>query len=232
MSSRIDQQSLTDRILDRLNEDPRVDAADVKVDVSLRGAVTLRGNVPDYEARLAAEEDAGAVEGVDKVHNYLVVPLPETVDWAAAKATGDDELLLRINNYLAAQTVVADERIDVTVENGKATLEGSVNAYWKRDRIGESVLAVEGVLELKNLLAVVPTDIRTDEEIAANIMGALDDNFFIDAQTVEVKVNRGLVTLRGTVPTAKARHEAFQAALYTAGVVDVRDELRIAPAVK
>lgn len=229
MSGRIDEQLLMDRILDRFNEDPKVDAADVMVDVSQRGTVTLRGKVPDYEARRAAEEDAGAVEGVDKVYNYLVVPLPETVDWAAAKATGDDELLLRINNYLVAQTAIAGERIDVTVVEGKVILEGSVNAYWKRDRIGETVLAVEGVLALKNLLAVVPTDIRSDGEIASNIMGALDDNFFIDAQAVEVKVNRGLVTLRGTVSTAKARHEAFQAALYTEGVVDVRDELRIEP---
>lgn len=232
MSGKIDEQLLTDRILDRFNEDPKVDAADVKVDVSPRGTVTLRGNVPDYDARLAAEEDARAVEGVDKVYNYLIVPLPETMDWAAANATGDDELLLRIENYLAAQTAIAGERIGVRVENGKVTLEGSVNAYWKRDRIGESVLAVEGVLELKNLLAVVPTDIHSDEEIADNIMGALDDNFFIDAEAVEVKVNRGLVTLRGTVPTAKARHEAYIAALYTGGVVDVRDELKIAPPAK
>lgn len=47
-------------------------------------------------------------------------------------------------------------------------------------------------------------------------------------QSVDVKVNDALVTLRGTVPGLLAKKEAFIIALYTESVVDVRDELEIA----
>jgi len=76
----------------------------------------------------------------------------------------------------------------------------------------------------------VPNGGAGDEEIAARIFDGLERNFLIDAQTVDVKVNDALVTLRGTVPSRLAKQEAFQIALGTEGVVDVRDELVIAAA--
>jgi osmotically-inducible protein OsmY len=230
MTAKVDQQLLLDRILDRLNEDERVDAAQVKVEVSPRGTVTLRGSVPDFDARDAAEEIARTEEGVRDVYDYLVVPLPEGT--GAPAPEGDEALVARVNGMLSEQGVFASERIVTRVEDGVAVLEGSVNAYWKKNRAGEVALAADGVREVVNLLAVVPTRLRDDEEIAARIVDALANNYFIDPQRVDVKVNRALVTLQGTVPTAKAKHEAFQAALYEEGVVDVRDELRIAPSVE
>jgi osmotically-inducible protein OsmY len=227
MTAKVDQQLLLDRILDRLNRDSRVDAAQVKVEISPRGSVTLRGSVPDFDARDAAEAVARSAEGVGDVYDYLVVPLPEGT--GAPAPEGDEALAARVNGMLSEQGVFASERIVTRVEDGVAVLEGSVNAFWKKNRAGEVALATEGIREVVNLLAVVPTRLRDDEEIAARIMDALANNFFIDPQRVDVKVNRALVTLRGTVPTAKARHEAFQAALYEEGVVDVRDELLIAP---
>jgi osmotically-inducible protein OsmY len=227
MSAKVDQQLLLDRILDRLNQDGRVDAAQVNVEISPRGSVTLRGSVPDFDARDAAEAIARSEEGVRDVYDYLVVPLPEGT--GAPAPEGDEAMVARVNGMLSEQGVFASERIVTRVEDGVAVLEGSVNAFWKKNRAGEVALATEGIREVVNLLAVVPTRLRDDEEIAARIMDALANNFFIDPQRVDVKVNRALVTLQGTVPTAKARREAFQAALYEEGVVDVRDELRIAP---
>lgn len=227
MTAKVDQQLLLDRILERMNEDVRVDAAQVQVEISPRGSVILRGTVPDFEAREAAEAIARSEEGVKDVYDYLVVPLPEGTGAPARK--GDGAILARVNGMLSEQGIFEPERILARVEDGVAILEGSVNAFWKKNRAGEVALAAEGVREVVNLLAVVPTSLRDDEEIAARIMDALANNFFIDPQRVDVKVNRALVTLQGAVPTAKAKREAFQAALYEEGVVDVRDELRIVP---
>lgn len=232
MAGKVDEYSVLDRVLDRLNEDPRVDASQVGVEISHHGKATLRGTVSDWEAREAAEEDAARTEGVKKVFNYLTVPVPGPVPAGGAEAGGEEGILDRIGRALMGEKVLASEDIDATFEDGRAILEGSVNAFWKRNRAGEVALGVEGVREVTNRLAVVPTHARDDREIAGQIMDALAGNFFIDEEAVDVKVNKALVTLRGTVPSARARHEAFLAALYVEGVVDVRDELKIAPAEK
>jgi osmotically-inducible protein OsmY len=228
MTAKVDEQLLFDRILDKLNEDPRVNAAEVKVDISERGTVSLRGSVPDFQARRAAEEDARIVKGVKRVLNYLIVPLADPADLMDARAPGDEGVRARVNQYLRGQDILDAERIDVTVENGVVTLEGSVNAFWKRHRAEEVVLGVEGVLELVNRLAVVPTRNPGDDVIAARIVDGFENHFLIEPQSVDVKVNDALVTLRGTVPGPLAKKEAFIIALYTEGVVDVRDELEIA----
>jgi osmotically-inducible protein OsmY len=227
MSVKVEERHVLDRILDRFNEDPRVNAAEVKVDISPHFTVTLRGTVEGFQARRAAEEDAKSVDGVKRVHNFLVVPLPDPAEFMDVRVPGDEGVLARVNQYLRGQDILESERIDVTVENGVVTLEGSVDAYWKRHRVDEVVLGVEGVADVVDRLAVVPTETPGDEGIAARIMDGFRENYFIDPQSVDVKVNRGLVTLRGYVPSMEAKKEAFLIALYAEGVVDVRDELKM-----
>jgi len=183
----------------------------------------------------AAEEAAKSVPGVRIVHNFILVtmegvPQPDVAEFIQAETVGDEALTARINLLLLAQAVLQAERIDVLVEEGVATLDGSVNAFWKRNRAEELALSVDGVREVVNKLTIVPNGGAGDEEIAARIFDGLERNFLIDAQTVDVKVNDALVTLRGTVPSRLAKQEAFQIALGTEGVVDVRDELVIAAA--
>ncbi len=60
-------------LADVLATDPRVDAAEIAIDVS-GGIVTLMGTVPVFEQRRLAEEDAWRVPGVVAVHNDLTVP--------------------------------------------------------------------------------------------------------------------------------------------------------------
>jgi len=229
MTAKVDPRAIADRILDRMNEDPRVNAAEVKVDVTPRGTVTLRGTVPDFRARRAAEEDSRQMEGVKRVQDFLVVPLPDPAAFTGARESGDDGLRARVNQYLRGQDVLADENIDVAVENGTVVLTGSVNAFWKSRRAEEVVLGVDGVEILETYLTVVPTVRLEDEVIAEGIMDGLRENFLIEPQAVEVKVNRGLVTLRGSVPGPVAKREAFEIALYMEGVIDVRDELVVQP---
>jgi osmotically-inducible protein OsmY len=222
-----EEQRIVDGILARMNEDARVNAAEVKVDVSVRNrSVTLRGTVHSFQARRAAEDAARGEPGIRHVHNFIVVPLPDPADFMDARAPGDEGVRARVNQYLRGQDVLEAERIDVTVENGAVMLEGSVNAFWKKQRAGEVVLGVEGVLSVENRLAVVPTRKADDEALAARLMDAMADNFFLAGHSLDVKVNNGLVTLRGDVASRDARWEAFQIALYMEGVADVRDEMR------
>lgn len=225
MTTKTDRREIMDRILDRMNEDPRVDAAQVQVDLTPKGTVILRGTVPSYQARRAAEEDSRQVKGVRRIHDFLVVPLPDPAAFTDVREPGDEGIRARVNQYLRGQDILAAETIDVIVENAVVTLKGTVNAYWKKRRAEEVALGVDGAEGLVSLLAVAPDASHSDQVIAETIMEGLAENFLIEPQAVDVRVNRGLVTLSGTVRGPLARREAYEIALYTEGVVDVRDEL-------
>lgn len=71
--------------------------------------------------------------------------------------------------------------------------------------------------------------VRADARIRENVCEALTDHADIDASRIEVGVEHGEVTLRGTVPDRATRHLAEDVALQCAGVRDVLDELRVLP---
>lgn len=228
MSSTSEARRIPDDVRGKLREEPRINAAEVNVEYSPRtGTIALRGTARTYEARRLAEKAALEVEGVRHVHNFLVVALPDPATFPDSEEPGDGGVRARVNRTLGSQEILDAARIDVFVEDGKVVLEGSVNAFWKKHRAGEVVLAVDGVREVDNRLAVVPTRKADDEAMAVSIMENLGRVNSLDPQGVDVKVNNGLVTLRGTVPSVGTRWEAFQIALHTEGVADVRDELAI-----
>jgi osmotically-inducible protein OsmY len=221
------QQGIITRILGRMTEDSRVNAAMVQVAMGPEGTVTLRGTVPDFQARRAAVEDAWKEPGVDQVKDFLIVPQPDPAAFVHPMVPGDEGIRAQVNQYLRGQDILDAKTIDVEVEDGKVTLRGSVNAYWKRRRAEELVLGVDGVKDLASYLTVVPTEGLGDDVTAETIVDSLSENYLIDPQSIDIRVNRGLVTLSGTVRTERAKREAFDIALNTAGVSDVRDELLI-----
>jgi osmotically-inducible protein OsmY len=221
------KQRMIAGILGRMNEDSRVDAAMVQVMMAPEGTVTLRGTVPDFLARRAAVEDAWQEPGVGRVKDFLIVPQPDPAAFTHPMAPGDEGIRAQVNQYLRGQDILDAKTIDVEVEDGKVTLRGSVNAFWKRRRAEEVVLGVDGVKDLVSYLTVVPTQGLGDDVTAETIVDSLSENYLIDPQSIDIKVNRGLVTLRGTVRSERAKREAFDIALNTEGVSDVRDELLI-----
>lgn len=68
----MEDNTLQTRIMDRLSQDPRVDASMIDVDVN-HGDVILRGTVPSSEEKMAAEDVARRVSGVKNVRDDLRV---------------------------------------------------------------------------------------------------------------------------------------------------------------
>lgn len=208
-------------IIDQLSWDGRVDAADIQVEVLDKGRVRLSGTVPTYMALLAAAEDVRAVAGVTDVQNDIIVKYqPERVRF-------DEDITNDILDILGFDPDIDILNIDVTVRNGMVTLQGNVDNYWKKIKAEELVGNVRGVTELIDKLAIVPTETYADTRIADDVVAALDRNISVDVKTINVKVENGVVTLSGTVPSWTARYAARDTARYTAGVKDVRDELAI-----
>lgn len=209
------------RIVDHLYWDSRVDASDIKMDFE-DSRVRLSGTVPSFSERRAAEDDAYAVEGVRNVENNIAVSHPSTLTMPT-----DSEIRSNILNTLSWDSDIDAADVDVEVDAGVVTLTGSVDSYWKKQQAMEKTNSVLGVLQIFNKLTVVPSKTYIDQDIANEIMAALDRNVYVNSDTIDVEVDKGVVTLSGTVPSHHAVRTAEQTASLTAGVVDVINNLII-----
>ncbi|MFP4260982.1 MAG: BON domain-containing protein [Opitutales bacterium] len=217
---RSDEQIKKD-IVDELYWDTRIDASKVNVTVD-GGSVFLSGEVPALgdikAARVAAWEIAGVTDVTDNLTVSYTSPLPRP---------SDEDIRERAINLLTWDPVIDETTIVVTVVTGIVTLEGTVNAHWKRSFVENKMSGLNGVLTVENKLAVVPTEKIGDELIAQDVVDALERDASVNAPDVEVEMKDGVVTLSGRVPTWSASWAAEQDASRTAGVIDVRNHLQL-----
>lgn len=206
-------------VRDQLRWDNQVDATDVTVEVA-DGQVTLIGTVPSYSAKLAAESDALMIRGVVSVENDLIVEPVEPI-------TNDMFLSTRAENVLEWNPDVHVENLAIEVIAGVATVEGQVDALWEKDKAEQLVMDIEGTIGVINKIAVVPTESIVDEIIAEDIVEAIDRNIHVNVDNVTVNVDQGTVTLTGEVGNITAMSAAFDAALNTAGVRAVINDIEV-----
>jgi osmotically-inducible protein OsmY len=124
-----------------------------------------------------------------------------------------------------------NNRIDVTVDNGIATLKGTVDT--EAEKANASRLAmVKGVVGVQNQLDVGSVGMKqtfSDSGITAKIKTKMAEHRMSSFTDVSVTTNNGVVTLTGSVPSEQARAEALQAARSADGVTRVENDLTIAP---
>ncbi len=208
-------------IVDQLYWDDSVDASKVLVEVD-NGHVILTGKVPSLAARRAAETDASIVTGVVSVKNDIVVECPP-----AGPKVSDEEIKSRVENVLRWNADMEGEDIRISIKEGWVTLEGAVSAYWKKMRAEDLASDLLGVTGITNALAVVPTRNVSDKASAQDIVSALERNTNVNIDTIDVKVEDGVVTLSGTVPNWAAFEAASSAGRYTTGVINMINNLTI-----
>ncbi len=178
--------------------------------------------MPTYFGRSAASDDALAVLGVVELNNLLEVRYPTTV-----AIPSDEEIEQAIRAKLAASPDIDPFDLEVSVTAGEVTLRGTVDAFWKKDYAETQVEPEPGVTFINNHLAVVPTDDIIDQDIANDIMASIEARAAVDAENVDVSVVDGKVTLSGRVADWPARRAAVDAAVYTAGVTWIENNLRV-----
>ena len=214
-------ESIKKDVADYLYWDDRVDSSDISITVD-DGEVKLDGTVTDYTSSKNAVLDAWDAEGVTKVENNLEVEIPTEVT-----VPTDSEIESNIKNILEWNSSIDASEIGVDVSAGVVTLDGTVDAYWKKLRAEDVVSRATGVLNVANELAVVPTEDVLDKAIAEDVVSALETKFTVNADDVDVKVEDGTVTLSGTLPSWTSYRSAMDAAENTLGVTDVIDQLVI-----
>jgi osmotically-inducible protein OsmY len=212
-------EEITRDLVDQLAWDSRIDASRVTVEVT-EGRVTLGGSVSTYSARQNAFADASMIQGVTAVDNHIAVV-------SSVPAPADLELESTILELLEWSSDIDIDTITVWVKDGHVTLEGTVGSYWQKDIAEDLVAKIKGVLDISDKLTVVPTMDVTDETISHHVVSTLERNLDPDSNSVDVKVQDGVVTLTGTVSGWPSRQAAGEIARQTGGVRHVNNVLMI-----
>ncbi|WP_281784590.1 BON domain-containing protein [Sinimarinibacterium flocculans] len=133
--------------------------------------------------------------------------------------------------------------LKVSVQNGKATLTGTVEEDVSRDLAKQIALGVEGIRQVDNQIKVQPdytpaakTDERgygeriDDATITAAVKSKLVWSRQTEGLTATVDTERGKVRLGGTADSAESRDMAGKLAMNTRGVSSVDNRIVIAKA--
>jgi osmotically-inducible protein OsmY len=124
--------------------------------------------------------------------------------------------------------------IGVAVKDGVVTLTGWVDSYTKRWAAEEAALRVRGVRAVANDIEVrLGSDAeRTDADIAAAAVRALQWNALLAPEQIEVTVSKGWVTLKGSVDWEYKKREAEREVRKLAGVKGVSNLIDVKPKVQ
>jgi VCBS repeat-containing protein len=141
----------------------------------------------------------------------------------------DSELQRDLEDELRWDPSFENDDIAVSVRDGVVTLAGYVKSYldkWQAERVASRV---KGVKAIANDLSVkLPSSSeRPDPDIARAALDALKWNIAVPANRIQVKVDKGWVTLEGDVDWNFQRDAAARAVRSLTGVKGVTNLITI-----
>lgn len=212
----------------RLKADASVDAGMIDVRVE-DGEVTLFGSVGSAWEKTVAETDAQMVAGVESVDiSQLKVEwwMREGMQDADLTRT-DEETREAVKSSLLYNPRVMSFNVEVTVDDGIATLTGVVDNLQAKIAAENEAENTLGVWRVKNFLRVRPAGQRSDEAIAEDVRERLLNNPYVDRYDINAHVYNGKVYLSGEVDSWFMRSQAEDLASAVGGVIDVHNGLTV-----
>jgi hyperosmotically inducible protein len=175
---------------------------------------------------------------------------PGQVEAGRASQVGaikDAYLVMKVHSEFINEDVLNGSDIDVDAKDGMVTLQGTVPSEAARKRALELARKNDGVKGVTDELRVIPPAAATPNKSGDTTAGAgskrsVDDgwikskiyaqfmadwNTVLDDSDIDVDVERGQVTLNGTVKSAEAKSRAVAIAKGTDGVKGVTDRLKV-----
>ena len=128
---------------------------------------------------------------------------------------------------------VQPNEIGVAVKDGVVTLTGLVDSYSKKWAAEDAAHRVHGVKAVANEIEVRLSSIaeRTDTDIAAAAVRALEWDAFVPIEKLDVTVSKGWVTLRGEVEWQFEKEDAERVVRRLSGVKGVTNLIVVKPRV-
>jgi osmotically-inducible protein OsmY len=211
--------SLRQDIIDELDFEPSIDAADIGVAVK-NDIVTLTGHVPIYSQKVTVEDVVPRVKGVKGLAEEIEVrPV-------GSNRTADDEIAKRAINTLGWNTSIPSGTVQVKVQKGWVALTGKVEWFYQKNAAANAVRDLAGVVGVTNQIEIKQHASATD--VKKRIEDALKRYAEVEAQAIRVDVlDGGKVRLDGKVHAWSERSAAERAAWSAPGVTTVEDRIAI-----
>ena len=211
--------SLRQDIIDELDFEPSIDAADIGVAVE-DGVATLTGHVPTYAQKITVEDVVRRVKGVKGIAQQIEVRPFGT------NRTADDEIAKRALSTISWNTAIPDDAVQVKVQEGWVTMTGKVEWQYQKTAAADAVRDLAGVVGVTNRIEIASRASAFD--VKKRIEDALKRNAEIEAQAIRVNVlDGGRITLDGKVHAWSERRAAERAAWSAPGVKVVDDRITI-----
>ncbi|TGD97693.1 BON domain-containing protein [Methylobacterium nonmethylotrophicum] len=190
-------------VLDELDFDPSLDAAEIGVAVS-EGVVTLTGHVGSDAEQVGAERAVRRAKGVRAIAQEIEVRFPQ------AKKVMDDRIAARALAIIDRCVHLPKDAIRVRVAKGWITLTGAVPWRYQMVEAQAAVRKLSGVVGVSNLIEVRP-EVRPSA-VRSNILKAFRRRALLDADAITIRVEGDCVTLEGAVSSPAERDAAERAA--------------------
>ena len=126
---------------------------------------------------------------------------------------------------------VMSRDINVATTDNVVALTGFVHSYADKLAAERAAQSVYGVKAVANDIEVKPASVRTDPEIARDIVHAMKINVIVPDEKIRTLVKDGFVTLEGTVDWDFQRKGAETCARHIDGVRGVANLVTVKPRV-
>jgi osmotically-inducible protein OsmY len=145
----------------------------------------------------------------------------------------DSELQRDVLDELKWEPSINAAHIGVSVKDGIVTLSGHMDSYWERFMAERAAKRVRGVKAIANEIEVVLPGIsrRSDEDIAAGVVKALQSHVGVPEDKIKVTVSEGWVKLEGEVEWGYQKDDAERAVRSLSGVTGVSNLITVKPRV-
>jgi len=141
----------------------------------------------------------------------------------------DERIAADVRDALAWDSRIDASQVSVSVKNGEVILSGVVSRPFEMSIAAEDAWRIKGVRRVDVQLAVSPTAVRSDSDIAADLANVLRWDNRVDDRAIAIAVAGGVVTLNGTVGSVLEKRAAEEDARHVPGVVDVVSDLTVSP---
>jgi len=205
-------------VLDAIRWEPLLKLAEIGVDAN-DGVITLSGVVDSYIKKSQAEDTAKKITGVKAVVEKIAVKFNNDDE------KSDSEIAIEVLNALKSNKNIPFDRVQIEVEDGHVTLDGKLEWNHQKEAAQKAASNIDGIKVLTNNIKIETEN--TDDIEKAGIERAIERNWAMNNQDVQVYVSGNKVTLNGIVHSFYQKEEAERMAWNAPGVWTVNNELII-----
>ncbi len=149
-----------------------------------------------------------------------------SMTWSQEEEISDEEIEMAVYTELSFDEAVSSHLLDISSLDGVVTLSGSVDNVLARDRaisIAQSIKSVRSVVDKVEVKAVESSDVQIQKDVKDKLL----QDPATDSYEIGVLVNKGIVTLSGTVDSYAEKKICAQVAKSVIGVRGIRNVIEV-----